>query len=105
MVDMGLISFYLGLKVEKDHQKSTLKLSQLAYINMIYAKYHLNLAKPCNIPMEKATFFPNKGQEANQAKQKRHQGVIGSLMFLMVKTRPDIAFAMSVVSRFAKNPS
>lgn len=29
----------------------------------------------------------------------------GSLMFSMVETRPDIAFATSVVSRFAKNPS
>ena len=29
----------------------------------------------------------------------------GSLMFFMVETRPDIAFAISVVSQFAKNPS
>ena len=29
----------------------------------------------------------------------------GSLMFLMVETRPDIAFAISTVSRFSKNPS
>lgn len=29
----------------------------------------------------------------------------GSLMFSMVKTRPDIAFATSVASRFSKNPS
>ena len=31
--------------------------------------------------------------------------MIGSIMFSMVETRPDIAFATSVVSRFAKNPS
>ena len=29
----------------------------------------------------------------------------GSIMFSMVETRPDIAFATSLVSRFAKNPS
>lgn len=40
LIDMGLISFYLGLKVEKNQQKKTLKLFQLAYINKILAKYH-----------------------------------------------------------------
>ncbi len=29
----------------------------------------------------------------------------GSIIFSMVETRPDITFATSVVSRFAKNPS
>lgn len=54
---MGPISFYLGLKVEKNCQKKTLKLSQLAYIDKIITKYYLNLAKSCNIPMKEATFF------------------------------------------------
>lgn len=40
LIDMGLISFYLGLKVEKNQQKKTLKLFQLAYINKILAKYY-----------------------------------------------------------------
>ena len=31
--------------------------------------------------------------------------MIGSLMFSMVETRPDIAFATSVASRYSKNPS
>ncbi len=32
MVDMGPISFYLGLKVDRDRKKRTIKLSQPAYI-------------------------------------------------------------------------
>ncbi len=38
MIDMGPISFYLGLKVERNCQNKTLKLSQPAYINKILAK-------------------------------------------------------------------
>lgn len=38
MIDMGPISFYLGLKVERDRQKKTLKLSQPAYIDKIPTK-------------------------------------------------------------------
>ena len=105
MVDMGPISFYLGLKVERDRQKRTLKLSQPSYIEKILEKYHLHLAKPCSIPMKEGIQLPNEGPEASQAERERYQGMTGSLMFSMVETRPDIAFATSVVSRFAKNPS
>ncbi len=105
IVDMGPISFYLGLKVKRNRQNKTLKLSQPAYIDKILAKYHLDQAKPCNTPMKEAILLPNKGPKASQADRERYQGMTRSLMFSMVETRPDIAFATSVVSRFAKNPS
>ena len=44
MADMGLISFYLGLKVEQNQAKQTIKLLQLAYIDKIFAKFHLDKA-------------------------------------------------------------
>ena len=31
--------------------------------------------------------------------------MVGSIMFAMTESRPDIAFNTSIVSRFAKNPS
>ena len=33
-----------------------------------------------------------------------YQSVVGSLMYAMIATRPDIAFAVGVVSRFLSNP-
>ncbi len=42
MADIGSISFYLRLKVERDQAKEMLKLSQPAYIDKILAKYHLD---------------------------------------------------------------
>lgn len=43
--------------------------------------------------------------EASPSEKEGYQGMIGSIMFSMVETRPDIAFATLLVSRFAKNPS
>lgn len=40
--------------------------------------------------------------EATAAEKERYQGMTGSIMFSMVETRPDISFATSVASRFAK---
>ncbi len=67
MVDMGPISFYLDLKVKRNRQNKTLKLSQPTYIDKILAKYHLDQAKPCNTLMKEVILLPNKGLEANQA--------------------------------------
>lgn len=41
--------------------------------------------------------------EASAFEKERYQEMTGSLMFSMVETRPDIVFATSIASRFAKN--
>lgn len=107
MADMGPISFYLGLKLERNREEKTIKLSQPAYIEKILCKFFLDQANPSNTPMrESVQLLPNNsGKEATNAEQEKYQGMTGLLMFSMVETRPDIAFATSVASRFAKNPS
>ncbi len=104
IMDMGPISFHLGLKVRKDWQKTTLKLSQSAYIDKILHKYHLNLAKLFNTLMKEIILLPNERSEATQAEREQYQGMTGFLMFSMMETRPHIVFATLVVSHFANNP-
>ena len=105
MVDMGPISFYLGLKVKRDQAKRRIKLSQPAYIDKVLSKFHLDQAHAVNTPMkETALLLPRTEDQALSAERERYQGMTGSIMFSMVETRPDIAFATSVASRFAKNP-
>lgn len=57
MVDIGFISFYFGLKVERNREKQTIKLSQLVYINKVLNKFHLNKANSANILMKKITLL------------------------------------------------
>ena len=52
MVDMDLISFYLGLKVIRDREKKTIKLSQPAYIDKVLEKFYLSKANMANSPMK-----------------------------------------------------
>ena len=104
MVDMGLISFYFGLKVRRDHKKKMIKLSQPASIDKILAKFYLSQAILSNTPIKESLLEPNKNK-VTAAKQEHNQQMTGSIMISMVETRPDIAFANSVISRFAKNPS
>lgn len=45
----------------------------------------------------------NLSSKAIQAEKKRYQGIIGSLMFSIVETKPDIAFSIAVIIYFTKN--
>lgn len=52
MVDISLIRFYLGLKVDRDREKQTIKLSQLAYIDKMLDKFHHDWAYTINTPIK-----------------------------------------------------
>lgn len=105
IIDISSISFYLGLKVQQDQENRMIKLSQLVYINKIFNKLHLNKAHAVNTPIKETALFKQKTKgEKSPSEKKRYQGMTRSFMFSIVETRPDIAFAMSVTSCFAKNP-
>ena len=106
MADMRPISFYLGLKVERDHEKKTIKLSQPAYIDKVLARFHLQKAHPVNTLMKKSVLLQQRTDgEAYASEKVRYQGMTRSLMLSIVETRPDIAFATSVASHYSKNLS
>lgn len=54
--------------------------------------------------MREDLFIQNEKQ-ATEAEIKYQQARVGSIMFAMIESRPNIAFATSLVSRFAKSPS
>lgn len=105
IVDIGPINIYLGLKVKTDWAKRMMKLLEPAYIIKILTKYYLNQAKSCNIPINEGILLPNKCLEVTYIKQEQYQSMTGSLIFSMVETRLNIAFAISVLSHFTKNLS
>src|SRR5205814_1493849 len=45
-----------------------------------------------------------EGYKASNDFRTTYQSMVGLLMYAMLGTRPDIAFAVSVVSRYASNP-
>ena len=45
------------------------------------------------------------GYEAPVEYRKKYQSAVGSLMYTMLGTRPNITYAVSVVSRFSSNPT
>lgn len=57
IVDMGLISFYLSLKLEQNREKRIIKLFQATYIDKVLAKFHFNKAHTINMLMKEMTIL------------------------------------------------
>ena len=104
MVDMGPLAFYMGLKVTRDREKRTIKLSQPGYIEKLLDRHGMLKAKTAKVPMRDTILLPSN-TPASESEKVKYAAKVGSIMYAMVETRINIAFATSMVSRFAKNPS
>jgi hypothetical protein len=108
MEDMKACSYYLGMKITRNRANRTIKLSQTGYLEKIIKDFNL---WECNTkhdtPMETSSkhMVPETEKQATPEFKRQYQSMVGSLMYAMMGTRPDIAFAVSVVSRFASNPN
>jgi hypothetical protein len=108
MTDLGPASFYLGIKLTRRRTRwgNRLCLSQKAYITKILKDFNLWELNPVNTPMDHKTLLPaTTDYQASAELRAWYQSAVGSLMYLMLCTRPDIAYTVSQLSRFSANPT
>ncbi|WVY99473.1 hypothetical protein V8G54_015558 [Vigna mungo] len=109
MKDLGPAKRILGMQITRDKQKCILQLSQTEYINRVLQRFNMRDAKAVSTPLA-SHFHLSKEQSPQTEKEKEsmaeipYASAIGSLMYAMVCTRPDIGHAVGVVSRFMSNP-
>ena len=109
MKDMGEANYVLGVKIVRDRSKKLLCLSQETYIKKILERFRMHNSKPIDTPMEKGGTLslddsPRTDEEKNQMSKVPYAQAIGSLMYAMLCTRPDICYAVGIVSRYQSNP-
>src|SRR6185503_13380231 len=93
--------YVLGLKVERDREQKILKISQSAYAIKILDRFGMLECRPIETPVAiGATLEPHNGTAVDYP----FSQAIGSLMYLVMGTRPDPAHGVGLVSRFASNP-
>ncbi|WJX69836.1 hypothetical protein P8452_54013 [Trifolium repens] len=101
MKDMGEANVILGIKIKRENKG--IVITQSHYIEKILKKFNYENCSPVSTPMDPGEkLMPNTGKPVDQLEYSR---VIGSLMYAMISTRPDIAYAVGKLSRFTSNPS
>ncbi|KAH9682681.1 hypothetical protein KPL71_027445 [Citrus sinensis] len=93
----------------RDWKSDTLFLTQEEYIRKVLDKFDMTTAKPVQTPLP-AHFrlseqqCPTADTDKSEMIKIPYASAVGYLMYAMVLTRPDIAHAVSVVSRYMSNP-
>jgi hypothetical protein len=103
--DLGPITDYLGIDVDLNLKQGYLKLSQAKYVEKILVKYNMESSNPIYTPMDSKTKIESNKEQANKEVIKLFQGIIGSLLYIALGTRPDIAYSVIKLARHASNPS
>jgi hypothetical protein len=102
--DMGEAAYVLGLKLERDRRSRTIQLSQEAYIERILVRFGMENATTIGTPLEDAKPEVSK-DDVDPRRQKWYLSIVGSLMWVSQSLRPDISFAVGLLSRFSHNPT
>ena len=80
-------------------------IDQVPYLEKILKCFGMADAKAAQTPLPTGYKTEPLDGTAMAALQSQYQSVIGSLLYLMLGTCPDLAFAVTQMAKFAHNPS
>jgi hypothetical protein len=87
------------------YENGKIKLDQVNYLAKILKHFGMTDAKLAKTPLPTG-YKPEPFQGTSTPQlQSQYQSLIGSLLYIMLGTRPDIAFAVTQMAKFASNPS
>jgi hypothetical protein len=109
MKDISATNFILGMEITRDRVSRKLWLNQTRYIETILKHFNMHDFKLVKVPIVFGTRLiveqcPKTQEEIEYMACVPYASVVGSLMHVMVCTRPDISHAVGVLSRYMWTP-
>ena len=93
---------FVGFEIKQlpDH---SIMLTQKEYIRTLLERFNMKDAKTANVPLQPGQV--NSIMSYEPVNDVPYQELVGALIYLSTKTRPDIAFAVNYLSRYMQNYS
>jgi hypothetical protein len=97
--DLGQLRYFLGIEIARSPKG--IVLSQRKYVLDLLSETGMLGCRPASTPIDpNHKLCPESGDPVNK---ERYQRLVGRLIYLC-HTRPDISYAVSVVSRYMHDP-
>ncbi|KAA0052191.1 gag/pol protein [Cucumis melo var. makuwa] len=108
MKDLEEAQYVLGIQIIRDCKIKTLALSQATYIDKMLVRYSMQNFKKDLLLFRHGVHLskeqcPKKPQEVENMRRILYVSVVGSLIYVMLCTRPNICYAVGIVSRYQSN--
>lgn len=99
--DLGNLKYFLGMEIARS--RKGISVSQRKYVLDLLKETGMLGCKPVDTPMDPTIKLGAK-ENCAPVDKGRYQRLVGKLIYLS-HTRPDIGFAVSMVSQFMNNPN
>ena len=109
ITDNGPIRWFLGFQISRNHTARTISINQSAYIQAMVDKFRLTNSAPVATPMVTGATFSTSDSPSTPTQVVCMRGIpyaeaISSVLWPVIVSRPDAAFAVSTLSQFIQNP-
>ena len=104
MKDFGPLSYFLGIEFETNNDN--IKMHQPKFVNKILQKFGMSDCNTKRIPVDVGTSKMDfsDSELLNDIDKRQYQELIGSLIYLMSGSRPDISYAVTKLSQYMSAP-
>ena len=109
MKDLGEAAYILGIKIYQRYTQRLLGLSQSGYIDKVIKRFSMQDSTRGFLPISRGIKLSKSQCPTTQDERERmdkipYASAIGSIMYAMLCTRPDVSYALSMTSRFQSDP-
>ena len=105
MKDLGAAQSYLGIWITRDRAHQCIWIDQEAYIDSTLSRFHLMDANNTKTPLPAGVHLTKLETPSSTNLRTEYQQLISTLLYVALGTRPDIAFAVTRLSRFNSDPT
>ena len=100
MKDLGTTKKILGMEIMRNRKAGKLNLSQKWYIEKVFHRFNMQNAKPVSTPLVARfglsyVLSPQLDDDVDYMSRVPYSSAVGSLMYAMVCSRPDLSYSVS----------
>ena len=103
--NLGEANMFLGIVITRDRDSRTIKLTQERAINDLLAEFNMEECKPKDVPLSVGTVLTKTAGSPLDTSKSPYSSLVGSLLYLSITTRPDIAQAVGALARYMSSPT
>ena len=105
MKDLGAANYILGMEIKRDRANRKLWLNQRKYVETVLQRFNMQDSKLVNVPIPVGVKLsseqcPKTQEEEEDMSHVPYESAVGSLIYEMACTGPNIAHAVGVLNMF-----
>ena len=105
MKDLGELKYFLSVQVHRDKKNKLIHINQSGYNRTILERFGMTNSKTANTPLPNGARLTKATITDVLTDQKEYQRMVGSLMYAMLATRPDLAQCIQQISQYSQRPT